>query len=143
MELLYALDVGNSDGSTAKEVLSVLFQGVPYEELVNAFQFLDPATKLVPHAKLSPETASYWRNLAEFLHNESEVRGVSAATPFLENLLPELTHFCAYVRKHLIDNHPVKQHGDEDFEAQEMAWLFNGKQLIHMIGLFDLADVVS
>ena len=27
VELLYALDVGNSDGTTAKEVLSVLFQG--------------------------------------------------------------------------------------------------------------------
>ena len=38
VELLYALDVGNSDGSTAKEVLSVLFKDVPYEELVNAFQ---------------------------------------------------------------------------------------------------------
>ena len=66
-------DVGNSDGSTAKEVLSVLFKGVPYEELVNAFQFLDPTTKLIPEQKLSPETATYWRNLATYLHAESEV----------------------------------------------------------------------
>ena len=72
---IYSLDVGNSDGSTAKEVLAVLFKGVPYEELVNAFQFLDPVTKLIPHQKLSPETATYWRNLATYLHSESEVKG--------------------------------------------------------------------
>jgi hypothetical protein len=117
--------------------------------LVHAFQYLDPNNKLIPSNKLSPETASYWRNLATYLHNESEVKGVASATPFLEELLPELTHFCGYVRIHLIENHPNKNQENPDqtekegADAKEMAWLFNGKQLIGMISLFDLADVVS
>ena len=139
VKLLYALDVGNSDGSTAKEVLSVLFQGVPYEELVSAFQYLDPNSKLIPLDKLSPETATYWQNLASYLYKESEERGVANATPYLEKLLPELTHFCRYIRQLLIENQPKSQDEDEHF----MAWLYNGKQLINMISLFDLADEVS
>ena len=142
VELLYALDVGNSDGSTAKEVLSVLFKDVPYEELVNAFQYIDRSTKLVPHDKLSPETATYWRNLATFLHHEAEVRGIAAASPFLENLMPELTVFCNYVRQHFIKERPKAKEGEASDE-KEMAWLFNGRQLIEMFSLFDLADQVS
>ena len=140
VELLYALDVGNSDGSTAKEVLQVLFQGVPYEELVNAFQFLDPNTKLIPQVtgKLTTETATYWRNLASYLYNESEVKGVALATPYLEKLLPELTSFCKYIRHLLIENQPTNKD-----DAEHMAWLFKGQQLIHMISLFDLSDMVS
>ena len=142
VELLYALDVGNSDSETPKEVLSVLFNGVPYEELVNAFQYLD-GNKMIPYAKLSPETATYWRNLASFLHNEAEVKGVSAAAPYLENFLPELVQFCSYIRHYLIDNHPSKQKDESDTESTELIWLFIGRQLIEMISLFDLADVVS
>ena len=94
VELLYALDVGNSDGETAKEVLSVLFEDVPHKELVEHFCYLDPTTKLVPAAKLTPETAVYWRNLTRFMYNEVEVKGVLDAAPHLENLLPELSQFC-------------------------------------------------
>ena len=141
------LDVGNSDGSTAKEVLSVLFKGVPYEELVNAFQFLDPVTKLIPHQKLSPETATYWRNLSTYLHTESEVKGITSATSYFENFMPELTQFCNYVRQHFNRQHFAKNSpadtGDEASDVEkELSWLFNGRQLIEMFSLFDLADVV-
>ena len=91
--------------------MAVLFKGVPYEELVNAFQFLDPVTKLIPHQKLSPETATYWRNLATYLHSESEVKGVNSATTYFENFMPELTQFCNYVRQHF-----VKISSDDDKE---------------------------
>ena len=142
---IYSLDVGNSDGSTAKEVLAVLFKGVPYEELVNAFQFLDPVTKLIPHQKLSPETATYWRNLATYLHSESEVKGVNSATTYFENFMPELTQFCNYVRQHFVkissDDDKEKSRENADVE-KELSWLFNGRQLIEMFPLFDLADVV-
>ena len=95
---IYFLDVGNSDGSTAKEVLAVLFRGVPYEELVNAFQFLDPVTKLIPHQKLSPETATYWRNLATYLHSESEVKG-----QLISECLFDVLNFPKTQRKNLIN----------------------------------------
>lgn len=152
LELLHALDVGNSDGKTAKEVLSVLFQGVPYKELLDAFNYVDPATKLVPLNKLTPETATYWKNLAQFLHEQAEGQGVAAATPFLEALMPELTKFCAYVRAYILEYAPklLKKHRpdfdeaeDDDTEAKEVAWLFNARQLIDMTNLFDLADEVG
>ena len=143
VELLYALDVGNSDSETPKEVLSVLFQGVPFDELVNAFQYLD-GNRLIPLTKLSPETATYWRNLASYLHNEAEVKGVSAAAPYLENVLPELVQFCAYIRQYLIDNHPSSAETTTTTdESNELIWLFNGRQLIDMVPLFDLADVAG
>ena len=36
--LMYALDVGNSDGKVAVDVLNVLFKNVPYKELVQNFR---------------------------------------------------------------------------------------------------------
>ena len=143
VELLYALDVGNSDSETPKEVLSVLFQGVPYDELVNAFQYLD-GNKLIPLSKLTPETATYWRNLASYLHNEAEVKGVASAASYHENFLPELVQFCDYIRQYLIDNHPdsLTSPDGDDSSSKELIWLFNGRQLIDMVPLFDLADVV-
>ena len=60
--------------------------------------------------------------------------------------MPELTQFCNYVRQHF-----VKISSDDDKETsrentdveKELSWLFNGRQLIEMFSLFDLADVVS
>ena len=149
VELLYALDVGNSDGETAKEVLSVLFEDVPHKELVEQFCYLDPATKLVPAAKLTPETAVYWRNLTRFMYEEVEVKGVLAAAPHLENLLPELSQFCQYIRQFILE-HSIHKKGnnaendteedEEDEEAKEVAWFFVAKQLIEMTNVFDLSD---
>ena len=102
--------------------------------MVQAFQFLDPHTRLIPKNKLSPETAIYWRNLA------------SSAAIHLENILPELTPFCNYIRELLLENDQQADSGEDPNkeQAEQMAWqmLFNGQQLIHMISLFDLGDVV-
>ena len=145
IELLYALDVGNSDGETAKDVLNVLFEDVSHKELVENFCYLDPATKLVPAAKLTPETAVYWRNLTRFMYDEIEVRGVQAAAPYLETLLPELTQFCHYIRQFILEhsihkNDVADSEECEDEEAKEVAWLFVAKQLIEMTNVFDLSD---
>jgi len=68
--------VGNSDGETAKEVLNVLFEDASHKELVENFCYLDPVSKLVPAGKLTPETAVYWRNLARFMYDEVETKGI-------------------------------------------------------------------
>ena len=148
VELLYALDVGNSDGETAKEVLNVIFQDVPHKELVENFCYIDPATKLVPATKLTPETAVYWRNLTRFLYDEIETRGVMDATPYLEALLPELSQFCQYIRQFILEHSLTKNTNEnldsaddgEDEEAKEVAWFFVAKQLIEMTSVFDLSD---
>ena len=152
IELLYALDVGNSDGETAKEVLNVLFEDASHKELVENFCYLDPVSKLVPAGKLTPETAVYWRNLARFMYDEVETKGILAAAPYLESLLPELSKFCQYIR-HFILEHDSRcqkdsqnqgsqqsEEDEEDKEAKEVAWFFVAKQLIEMTSVFDLAD---
>ena len=62
--------------------------------------------------------------------------------------MPELTQFCNYVRQHFNRQHFAKNSpadtGDEASDVEkELSWLFNGRQLIEMFSLFDLADVVS
>ena len=147
VELLYALDVGNSDGETAKEVFNVLFDETPHKELVDNFCYLDPASKLVPVEKLTPETAVYWRNLTRFMYDEIEDRGVVAASPYLEQLLPELSQFCQYIRSFILNHNQNKNEGpqgteedEDDEEAKEVAWFFVAKQLIEMTSVFDLSD---
>ena len=71
-----------------------------------------------------------------------QVRGVNAATTYFENFMPELTQFCNFVRKHFDKNSPVNDTTDASDVEKELSWLFNGRQLIEMFSLFDLADVV-
>ena len=62
----------------------------------------------------------------------------------MENVLPELVQFCAYIRQYLIDNHPSSAETTTTTdESNELIWLFNGRQLIDMVPLFDLADVAG
>ena len=74
--------------------LDVLFTDVPFHDLVANFQYLDQ-DRLIPYDKLTAETAMYWRCLAKFFAKQDESGG---AEEYLEQLLPELTPFCAYVR---------------------------------------------
>ena len=150
VEFLYALDVGNSDGETAKEVLNVIFQESAYKDLIENFGYLDPASKLMPKSKLSPETAVYWSNLAKFLHHEAEKNGVADAATYLENVLPELTSFAQYIREYIFDfikqkknkKKSTEEDQEDNDEAEEVAWFFVAKQLIEMTNVFDLADEV-
>ena len=73
------------------------------------------------------------------------MKGVNSATTYFENFMPELTQFCNYVRQHFVkissDDDKEKSLENTDVE-KELTWLFNGRQLIEMFSLFDLADVV-
>jgi len=136
VQLLHHLDVGNSDQDTkqgAKSApagaLNVLFMDTPYKELVNSFQYLD-TDKLIPYDKLTPETAMYWRVLAEFF---AEQNG-PGADEYLESILPELSPFCQYVRKYILE----LEKDDEDGN-----WEFVAKELISMTTIYDLGDEVG
>jgi len=136
VQLLHHLDVGNSDQDTkqgAKSApagaLNVLFMDTPYRELVNSFQYLD-TDKLIPYEKLTPETAMYWRVLAEFF---AEQNG-PGAEEYLETILPELTPFCQYVRRYVLDLEKVDEDGN---------WEFVAKELISMTTIYDLGDEVG
>ncbi len=147
VELLYALDVGNSDGKIAADMLAVLFKNLPYKDLVQNFQYIDD-NNLVPFDKLTPETAVYWSSLAKFLFSES-----GGAHDFLEKLLPELSRFCTYVRHYVIElerpspktsamDHSHAGEGAADDE-DETTWAFIAKQLIEMTLVFDFTDEVG
>merc|ERR1719186_2038216 len=132
VQLLHHLDVGNSDQdakgakSAPAGALNVLFMDTPYRELVNSFQYLD-TDKLIPYEKLTPETAMYWRVLAEFF---AEQNG-PGADEYLEMILPELTPFCQYVRRYVLE----LEKDDEDVN-----WEFVAKELISMTTIYDLGD---
>merc|ERR1719228_334874 len=136
VQLLHHLDVGNSDQDTkqgAKSApagaLNVLFMDTPYRELVNSFQYLD-TDKLIPYEKLTPETAMYWRVLAEFFNSQNG----PGAEEYLESILPELSPFCQYVRKYVLE----LEKDDEDGN-----WEFVAKELISMTTIYDLGDEVG
>lgn len=135
VQLLHHLDVGNSDQdkqgskSAPAGALHVLFLDTPYRELVNNFQYLD-VDKLIPYEKLTPETAMYWRVLAEFLADQNG----PGADEYLEAIMPELTPFCLYVRKYILE----LEKDDEDGN-----WEFIAKELIRMTTIHDLGDEVG
>merc|ERR1719186_161406 len=135
VQLLHHLDVGNSDQdakgakSAPAGALNVLFMDTPYRELVKSFQYLD-TDKLIPYEKLTPETAMYWRVLAEFF---AEQNG-PGAEEYLEMILPELSPFCQYVRRYVLELEKVDEDGN---------WEFVAKELISMTTIYDLGDEVG
>merc|ERR1719186_225118 len=135
VQLLHHLDVGNSDQdakgakSAPAGALNVLFMDTPYRELVNSFQYLD-TDKLIPYEKLTPETAMYWRVLAEFF---AEQNG-PGAEEYLEMILPELSPFCQYVRRYVLELEKVDEDGN---------WEFVAKELISITTIYDLGDEVG
>jgi condensin complex subunit 3 len=134
VQLLHHLDVGNSDQDPADRrpgtrppapvgALNVLFNETSPRDLVTQFQYLGP-DRLVPHDKLTAETAMYWRVLAQYLREEG-------AEDCLELLLPELTPFCHYVRRYVLEM---------EKEDEDLNWEFVAKELITITRVFDLAD---
>merc|ERR1719234_544228 len=106
--------------------LNVLFNETAPRELVEQFQYLD-TDKLVPYEKLTPETAMYWRVLTKYLRDEG-------AEDCLEQLLPELTPFCQYVRHYVLEM---------EKEDEDLNWEFVARELVAITGVFDLADEVG
>ena len=78
VELLYALDIRNSDEKPALDMLKVFFKGLPYQEICESFKYLDE-NKLIPYEKLTEETAIYWRSVVIFLFNEGGSAHVSSS----------------------------------------------------------------
>ena len=136
VQLLHHLDVGNSDQEVAARAgarpsapagaLNVLFNETAPRELVEQFQYLD-TDKLIPYEKLTPETAMYWRVLTKYLRDEG-------AEDCLEELLPELTPFCQYVRHYVLEM---------EKEDEDLNWEFVTRELVAITGVFDLADEVG
>ena len=136
VQLLHHLDVGNSDQDVSSRAgsrpsapagaLNVLFNETAPKELVEQFQYLD-TDKLVPYEKLTPETAMYWRVLTKYLRDEG-------AEDCLEQLLPELTPFCQYVRHYVLEM---------EKEDEDVNWEFVARELVAITGVFDLADEVG
>ena len=59
--------------------LQATFSGVPYDQLSESFKYLDPVTRLVPLAKLTPETVTYWKNMVRPVRFQSTVGVLSCA----------------------------------------------------------------
>ena len=133
VQLLHLLDVGNSEQDTKPGnksapagALYTMFLDTPFKDLINSFQYLD-VDKLIPLDKLTPETAMYWRVLAEYLEEQK----APGAEEYLEMIMPELSAFCQYVRKYVMELPIDDESGN---------WEFVTKELIKMTLLYDLGD---
>ena len=126
VQLFHHFDVGDSDQNTKQGsksapawVVHDLFMDTQYKELVNSFQYLD-TDKLIPYEKPTPETVMYWRFIVEFFAEE-----------YLKSIMPELTPFCSYVRRYILEL------------VKDVNWEFEVKELISMTIIYDLGDGVG
>lgn len=72
----------------------------------------------------------YWRVLAEFLTEQT----APGAEEYLETIMPELSPFCSYVRKYIMELEKDEEDGN---------WEFVAKELIRMTLIYDLGDEVG
>jgi len=139
VQLLHHLDVGNSDQEHGPKkvqpacvgTLEVLFADSPPHQLVTDFQYLNEE-KTIPFDKLTAETALYWRCLVKFIDELPDKD--ENKEDLMEKLIPELTVFCNYIRRYILDL--AKE--DEDNH-----WEFVAIELIRMTAHFDIKDEVG
>ncbi|KAG7157088.1 Condensin complex subunit 3-like, partial [Homarus americanus] len=133
LNLLACLDV-EASVSEAELALKTIFRDVPFADLIDNFG-LTKKTRVVNPEDLRPESAIYWRCLAQHLRNEG-------AEEALDSVLPELTHFCSYVHDYVMME--VLEIGSEEETAVRcMEKEFVTNQLAEMTMLYDLADEVG
>merc|ERR1719193_1631267 len=84
--------------------------------------------------KLTPETALYWRVLVEFLTNKAD-------DDIVDQLRPELTPYCDYVRTFILSN--AASSTSSESNDDDLNWEFVAKELIVMCASYDLADDVG
>ncbi|XP_037775127.1 condensin complex subunit 3-like [Penaeus monodon] len=133
LDLLSCLDVETAV-KEAELALQSMFRDVPYADLIENLG-LNKETRTLESGELRPESALYWRCLAEYLRKEG-------AEEALELLLPELTHFCSYVNNFVMVE--VMDDGDtQETLVRCMEREFMTTQLVSIIMLYDLSDEVG
>ncbi|XP_063609202.1 condensin complex subunit 3-like [Penaeus indicus] len=133
LDLLSCLDVETAV-KEAELALQSMFRDVPYADLIENLG-LNKETRTLESGELRPESALYWRCLAEYLRKEG-------AEDALELLLPELTHFCSYVNNFVMVE--VMDDGDtQETLVRCMEREFITTQLVSIIMLYDLSDEVG
>ncbi|KAK4302655.1 hypothetical protein Pmani_025270 [Petrolisthes manimaculis] len=133
LDLLTCLDV-EASVKEAELAIKAIFLDVAYPNLIDNFG-IDKDQRLVNYDKLHPESALYWRCLAQHLRNEG-------AEEALDSILPELTRFCQYLQEYILTE--VMDTGDDqEMAVRSMEKEFVTKQLISMTMLYDLSDEVG
>lgn len=89
---------------------------------------VDPETKLIPLNKLTSEIVLYWRCLVEHLHRES-------ATEQVDECIPELSKFCAYIRLFIKDMITEENENGDLLEQRFVLY-----QLFEIAKTYDLGD---
>ena len=84
----------DNQGAAAAGDLYVLFMDTQYLN----------SDKLIPNEKLTPTTAMYWRVFAKFFAEQDG----PGAEEYLGSILPELTPFCLYVRRYILELEKVE-----------------------------------
>ncbi|OXU30311.1 hypothetical protein TSAR_015427 [Trichomalopsis sarcophagae] len=125
INFIKAIDAEHAS-ETASLALGCLFKNAEIPYLIDQLP-LD-STKFVPLEQLTSEVVLYWRCLAEFLKTENY-------TEEFEQILPELTPFCAYIKDFVT---LTEARSNKQYEQVTQQFILY--QLFEMIKLYDLAD---
>jgi len=134
VKLLEALDT-ESDPECSQLVLDYLLSGGGYEKWLEASkQVVEMSTRLIQHNHLTPEKVFLWFSVCKYAKN-------SENNDFLNDLLPDLTPFCEYIRLY----------AEKNFIDSALLTAFEGvaqtefilEHLIQILDFFDLSDEVG
>ncbi|XP_050715054.1 condensin complex subunit 3-like [Eriocheir sinensis] len=133
LDFLTCLDV-EASVKEAELVLKTIFELIPFPDLVKNIE-LEEGKRLVSPSNLRPESALYWRCLVQHLREEG-------AEEALEQILPDLTHFCSYLSSFVLAEVKVGE-DEQDAAIRFMEREFITNQLISMALVYDLSDEVG
>ncbi|XP_044749258.1 condensin complex subunit 3-like isoform X2 [Coccinella septempunctata] len=124
------LDANESDVKTTNTIcefiLRTLFKSKPLDILIRMVGINE--NKLIPYENLNWETSNYWRILVQYIKNTLNLEDK------IEDILPELVHFCKYIEGFCNDLPEVKS--TTDFLENQ----FILKQLFTITKQYDVSD---
>ncbi|KAK9876812.1 hypothetical protein WA026_015050 [Henosepilachna vigintioctopunctata] len=111
-------------------IVKTFIKSKPLDNLIEVLNFMDSA-KLVPYEELNWETSNYWRIIVQYIHDNDRL------SEELDNVLPELVHFCNYIRC-FCEDLPEMSSTTDFLENQ-----FILKQLFTITKIYDVSDPIS
>ncbi|XP_017774611.1 PREDICTED: condensin complex subunit 3-like [Nicrophorus vespilloides] len=123
----------NTVDSLTKNILEVYFKSFPINDIIAGLNLSE--NKLIPYEKLSMEVVAYWNTLITHLRNNE-------MDDYLDDLQPELLHFCNYIDKFIANSlDELMNKKMDDWQMLEFQYKLN--ILMVMAGEKDLADEVG
>jgi len=141
-KLLCALDTESAPETSALAV-DALLEETSIEQLTEYIGLFDTVEgsvygeiKLILHQHLTPELVFFWYSISKHL------KSVDSDHMLLQKILPELTHYCSYIRKYAEENF-IDSSSSMLLTADGSCCEFIMEYLLKIAGLLDLSDEIG